>query len=39
LRKNSVPGFDAETSLEQEIKNITLEADITAFLGCGRGDE
>jgi hypothetical protein len=24
LRKNSVPGFDAETSLRQEIRNVTL---------------
>jgi len=34
-----VPGFDAEILLKQEIRNVTLQADITAFLGCGRGDE
>jgi hypothetical protein len=39
FEENNLLGFGAETSLKQEIKNVTLQADITVFLGCRRGDE
>lgn len=39
FEENSVPGFAGVDCLKQEMKDVTLWADITVFLGCDRGDE